>query len=315
MTTAFLSHPDFQLHLTGANHPERPERLIAIDRHLHDTGTWDTLLHLDFEAASEQDLERCHTPGHIEHVRVIAERGGGELDGDTVISPESYRVARLAAGAAMRGVDAVMTGEANNAFCAVRPPGHHAESGRSTDTPWGFCLFNNIAIAARYAQEKYGLKRVAILDFDVHHGNGTQEIFEADPSVLFVSLHEWGIFPHRGGETERGVGEGVGATLNFPLPPNSDGAVYNLVWDRAGNAVREFKPELILVSAGFDAHIGDPLAHMALKSHDYALLIMTAKHWASDMCQGRLVAVLEGGYNLGALAESVEMVLRVMQAE
>lgn len=289
--------------------------MIAIDRHLHDTGRWDTLLHLDFEAATEADLEQCHTPGHIEHVRLIAERGGGELDGDTVICPDSYRVAKLAVGAAMRAVDAVLNGEAQNAFCAVRPPGHHAESGRSSDTPWGFCLFNSIAIAARHAQKQHGLKRIAILDFDVHHGNGTQEIFESDPGVLFVSLHEWGIFPYRGHDVDRGLGEGVGTTLNFPLPPNSDGAVYNLVWDRAGAAVREFKPEMILISAGFDAHIGDPLAHMALKSPDYALLTMTAKHWAADLCDGRLVMVLEGGYNLGALAESVDMVLRVLQAE
>jgi len=315
MKTGFYTHPDFLLHVTGEGHPERPERLIAIELLLHKTELWAQLERPPFEPATEEQLWACHTRKHIERVRGLSQGGGGHLDGDTVVSPDSYEVARLAAGAAIAATDAVLAGRLDNAFCAVRPPGHHAGSGRHHPWAWGFCLFNNVAVAARYAQNHCGLERVAILDFDVHHGNGTQEIFEHDHSVLFVSLHEWGIFPGSGSDEEQGIGDGKGATINIPIPPNSDGRVYLRAWDRVGQAVEKFGPELIILSAGFDAHGDDPLAHMALRSADFGHIVAQAKAWAQKLCDGHLVLVLEGGYNLGALSESVAGVLAVLLAD
>ncbi len=312
MKTAFLTHPDFLLHDTGSSHPERPDRLRAIEKYLHQTGQWDDLLHAEFSIATEDQIEACHLLRHIHRVKNIAESGGGALDGDTLISPSSFRAATLAAGAAIGSVDVVVNGEAENAFCAVRPCGHHAESGRRALSSWGFCLFNNVAIAARHAQNAHGLKKVAILDFDVHAGNGTQEIFYEDGSVFYASLHEWPLFPNIGAAEERGEGAGLGTTLNFPLPAGSNGVLYRRVWQKVGAEVEKFQPDLILVSAGYDAHIGDPLAHMNLVSADFAALVLDAKHWAKSLCGGRLVAVLEGGYNLGALAESVAATLAVL---
>ena len=312
MPTAYFSSPQFQNHFTGPSHPERPERLTHMEKVFHDTGLWEQWAHPEFGPATVEQIERCHTSAHVERVRRLAQTGGGSLDGDTIVSPASFEVALLASGATCAAVDAVLGGEFSNAFCAVRPPGHHAETGSSADSPWGFCLFNHVAVAARHAQAAHGLERVAILDFDVHHGNGTQAIFYDDPSVLFVSLHEWGNFPGTGAASERGQGEGYGFTLNLPLPAGADGEVYYRAWQQVGQRVREFRPELIIVSAGFDAHIGDPLGHMALKAADFAQLTLDAKMWAMELCQGRLVLVLEGGYNLNALAESVGYTLAVL---
>ncbi len=308
MKTAFFSHPTFLLHDTGPGHPERPARLQAIEKYLRQVEIWPRLAHLPFEAATEDQLEACHLLTHISRVRLIAEKGGGALDGDTIVSPASFEAAKLAAGAAIAGVDAVFSGQFRNAFAAVRPCGHHAESGRRPLAKWGFCLFNNVAVAARHAQKKQGAERVAILDFDVHHGNGTQEIFQHDPTVFFASLHEWGIFPGSGSAEERGAGN----IFNFPLPAHSDGATYRRVWQKVGVELEKFRPDLILLSAGYDAHLGDPLAHMALVATDYVFLIEEAKKWAEKLCAGRLVAVLEGGYNLNALAEAVAATLVVM---
>ena len=315
MTTAFLYSPRFMEHLNGPSHPERPQRMEAIVSGLQSVGLWDALDHRAFEAASETDLELCHTRAHIERVQSLASDGGGYLDGDTHVSPVSYEVAALAVGAAKEAVRAVMSGKAPNAFVAVRPPGHHAESGRDPHSPWGFCLFNTVAIAARIAQRDFGAKRVAILDFDVHHGNGTQEIFYSDPSVLFVSLHQSPLFPGSGDQSERGEGEGQGTTLNFPLPPGSSGAVYHRVWGQVGAKVRAFQPDLILLSAGYDAHEDDPLGGMKLTADDYGALVFDAKAWADELCGGKLVAVLEGGYDLDALASSVVMTLGVLSGQ
>ena len=315
MKTAFFSSPRFQDHLNGPSHPERPERLEAILGAVREVGLWDSLDHPSFEAASEGDLETCHTRAHVERVKDLAQSGGGALDGDTHVSPVSFDVASLSVGAAMEAVRVVMQGEARNAFVAVRPPGHHAESGRDPYSPWGFCLFNTIAIAARVAQRDYGAKRVAILDFDVHHGNGTQEIFYSDPSVLFVSLHQSPLFPGTGETNERGEGEGQGTTLNFPLPAGSTGAIYHRVWGQVGAKVRAFQPDLILLSAGYDAHADDPLGSMKLTADDYGALVFDAKSWADELCGGKLVAVLEGGYNLDALASSVVMTLGVLNGQ
>lgn len=315
MNTAFLYSPRFQEHINRPGHPERPERMEAIVNGLQSVGLWDTLDHRPFEAVSEADLELCHTRAHIERIKALADSGGGDLDGDTHISPASYEVAALGVGAAKEAVRAVMSGEARNAFVAARPPGHHAESGRNPYSPWGFCLFNAVAVAARIAQRDFDAKRVAILDFDVHHGNGTQEIFYSDPSVLFVSLHQSPLFPGSGDQSERGAGEGLGTTVNFPLPPGTNGGVYHRVWGQVGAKVRAFLPDLILLSAGYDAHEDDPLGGMKLTSDDYGALVYDAKAWADELCGGKLVAVLEGGYNLDALASSVVITLGVLSGQ
>ncbi len=262
----------------------------------------------EFTPANQAALLRCHPAEHIALIRTLAARGGGMIDGDTHVSPASYDAATLAAGAAMAAVDTVLRRECDNAFVAARPPGHHAEANRAM----GFCLFNTIAIAARHAQSEHGLQRVAILDWDVHHGNGTQAIFYDDPTVFFASTHEAGIYPGTGRASERGSGAGIGTTFNFPLPAGSDGAVYAEVWNRLEPELNAFAPELILVSAGFDAHSRDPLAHMELQSQDFAHLARQTKRWAENLCDGRLVCVLEGGYDLEGLSSSLVAVLEVL---
>ncbi len=315
MKTAFYTHPDFALHFNGDGHPEKPQRLRAIADAVRAAEIWDELAHPPFEPATELDLFRCHTQKHIERVKRISAQGGGQLDGDTHIGPQSFDAAKLASGAAIAATSAVLKGEFKNAFVAARPPGHHAESGRDPHSPWGFCLFDHVAIAARWAQDEGGAKRVAILDFDVHHGNGTQEIFYADPDVLFVSLHQSPLFPGSGAREETGAGAGQGATINYPLPPGCDGETYRRVWALVGEAVRAFGPDLILLSAGYDAHAHDPLASMELQSADFADLVRAAKSWADELCAGKLVAVLEGGYDLSALGASVVATLDVLRAE
>ncbi len=312
MKTAFFTSPRFGEHDNGSGHPERPARMEAISAALREVGLWEALDHRAFEMASEADLETCHTRAHIERVRQMAQSGGGMLDGDTGVGPASFEVAGLVVGAAIEAVRLVMQGEARNAFVCSRPPGHHAESGRDPYAPWGFCLFNAVAIAARAAQRDWGAARVAILDFDVHHGNGTQEIFYSDPSVLFVSLHQSPLFPGTGAASESGSGAGEGFTVNYPLPAGSSGAVYHRVWGRVGARVREFKPDLILLSAGYDAHDGDPLGGMQLTSDDFGALVYDAQSWADELCGGKLVALLEGGYDLNALAASVAITLGVL---
>jgi acetoin utilization deacetylase AcuC-like enzyme len=315
MNTAFLSHPIFLQHQTGANHPERAARMVAIERALHETGLWGQLQHLSFSPATEADLSTCHTQEHIQQVQSISRGGGGVLDADTILSLLSYDAACMASGAALRAVDAVMKGEVDNAFVAARPPGHHAESGRRADSPWGFCLFNHVAIAARHAQLHHSVERVAILDFDVHHGNGTQEIFYDDSSVFFASVHESPLFPYLGRSSDRGAGEGLGTTLNIPLPAGSGRDEYHRAWEQVGEAVAEFRPGLILLSAGYDAHRGDPLAHMELETGDYTHMVASAKAWANSLCDGKIVAVLEGGYNLENLAGAVVATVQVLKAD
>ena len=313
MKTAFYTHPNLALHFNGDGHPERPQRLKAITDAIRGAEIWGELAHPPFQPATELDLARCHTSAHIERVKAMSANGGGRLDGDTRVGPDSFAVAKLASGGAIAATRAVLNGEFRNAFVAARPPGHHAESGRDADSPWGFCLFDHVAVAARWAQHEGGAARVAILDFDVHHGNGTQEIFYEDSSVLFVSLHQSPLFPGTGARDETGAGAGEGTTLNFPLPANCDGAIYRRTWKLAGDAVRAFAPDLILLSAGYDAHARDPLGSMQLQAADYADLVREAKSWADELCDGKLVAILEGGYNLSALGESVVATLNVLR--
>jgi len=311
MTTALFSHPKFRLHDNGAQHPERPMRLKAVEEKLKVDALWEKLRHPEFEAASETHLAYCHTPELIAQIKNLAQTGGGQIDADTRVTPFSFDVARLAVGAAMSAVDGVLGGQYDNAFVASRPPGHHAESTRAM----GFCLFNSIAIAARHAQKKHGLERVAIVDFDVHHGNGTQQIFYEDGSVFFASVHQSPLFPGTGRSHEKGIGAGEGATLNFPLEAGHGDAEYSTIWDEVGIAVREFRPQLILVSAGFDAHARDPLGGMKVTGKGFASLTRSTLDWADELCDGRVVCILEGGYDLKGLSDSTFEVVKTLLGE
>ncbi len=277
----------------------------AIDAHLQRTHLLQDVEHGTFTTASDDDLLMCHAPRLIEQVRRLSRQGGGGIDGDTYVSAPSFEVAKLAVGAAFGAVDAVLSREADNAFVASRPPGHHAESDRAM----GFCLFNHSALAARYAQRKYGLERVAILDWDVHHGNGTQEIFYEDGSVFFASAHQSPLYPYTGAADERGAGEGLGTTINLPLPAGSGDGEYKQAWNTLAAPLREFAPQLIIVSAGFDAHQRDPLARMNMSTDGFADLMHLTKIWAAELCDNRLVCALEGGYDLQGLSQSVAAVL------
>lgn len=311
MSTAWVTHPSSREHVNGTGHPERPARLDAIEKAVAAQPWQGQLKRQEAKPATVEELERCHDKKLVAMIRRLSEQGGGAIDGDTHVGPPSWNAALHAAGAAIGAVDAVLEGKVGNAFVAARPPGHHAESGRAM----GFCLFNNVAIAARHAQAKHGLKRVAILDWDVHHGNGTQEIFYRDGTVFFCSVHEWGIYPGTGRANERGEGAGQGTNLNFPLPAGGDGEVYDRVWARLGEEVDHFNPELIIVSAGFDAHSRDPLAHMELQAADFGRLACQTLQWAANLCQGRAVFVLEGGYDLEGLSSSVAAVADALVRE
>lgn len=323
--TAFCTSVRFYDHQTGPHHPERPDRLRAVLTAVRDAGMIRSpnplpdedvhfgiyqpdapqLLEVTPEPASMEDLLRVHPQRYIERIRYHCERGGVlDESGETLGGHGTFEAALLAAGAGKRCVDAVMTGEARRAFAAVRPPGHHAEP----NAAMGFCLFGNIAIAARYAQSQYNLRRVAIVDFDVHHGNGTQRIFEADPSVLFVSLHQDPevLYPHSGYAWEAGTGEGKGYTLNLPLPAGTDDAAYlEVVASRVIPRLEEFRPELLLISAGFDGHRDDPLADLELTEQGFYDVTRLLAEVADRHCGGRVVSMLEGGYNLRALGRSV----------
>ncbi len=288
----------------GSGHPESPNRLRAIMQRLEQSGLAARLTKIDPRTAEDEWVTLVHTPAYVAHLNQEAPTSGRvSLDADTSMSPGSLTAAYLAAGAALASVDAMMAGQVDHAFCAVRPPGHHAEAGRAM----GFCLFNNVAIAARYAQKRYGLQRVLIVDWDVHHGNGTQHSFERDPSVLFFSTHQYPHYPGTGRATESGVGAGEGFTINVPMEAGEGDDEYRAVFQKVLiPAADAFKPEMVIVSAGFDAHRDDPLASMGLTEQGYADLTAVVADIAKRHCGGRLLSSLEGGYNLTALAASVE---------
>ena len=300
MNVSVVYDPVFIKHDTG-DHPENAKRLEAIVDHLIRTGAWDELGHVKPRAASLEELELVHTGDHISRIKRMAERGGGRIDSDTIISKDSFEVATYAAGGAIKALDTVIHGQADVSFALVRPPGHHATPKRAM----GFCLFNNVAIAAMYALTKLNLSRVLILDWDVHHGNGTQEIFEHDSRVCYISLHEWPLYPGSGKFTETGVGN----LVNIPLPAGCGDVEHLQVLNEIVlPATQRFKPEIILVSAGFDGHWADPLASMKLTATGYASITSLVMLLANEICAGRLVFTLEGGYSLAALAESVKAV-------
>ncbi|WP_231596834.1 histone deacetylase [Synechococcus sp. CBW1004] len=294
--------PRFRLHDTGRGHPECPERLDAIEAALERRGLLTQLTRISARPINDPELLRCHSQAYLNSVRHDVAYGLPELStGDTAIGDHSEDAVRLAAGGALAAVEAVLDGRVRNAFAALRPPGHHAEAERGM----GFCVFNNVALAARHAQAALGIERVLIVDWDVHHGNGTQAIFWRDPSVLDVSVHEWGNYPGSGAADERGEGPGEGFTVNCPLPAGSDGAaVLQALSGALLPAAARFRPQLVLVSAGFDGHRDDPLGRFALNRDDYGLLTELCLSVAREHAGGRLVSVLEGGYNLAALGES-----------
>ena len=290
-------------------HPERPERLIAIEDRLRAAGVWQEATQIPAAKATREQIVAVHTAAHVD--RVLATRDtAGSFDADTYFNEATADVALLAAGGAIAACRAVMEGTVDRAMALVRPPGHHATRNRAM----GFCLFNNVAVAARYLQRECGVGRVAIIDFDVHHGNGTQDIFYDDGNVFFVSLHEYPLWPMSGAAAERGIGAGEGTTLNVPIRAGTQGPEFLEKLDAALAHVATFRPEFLLVSAGFDAHRDDPLANLALRSADFGIITSRLVGLATDIgCRGP-VSVLEGGYHLEALAESVEAHLRALWA-
>lgn len=308
--TGFLYHPDYLKHDMGYGHPESPDRLRAILSRLEAQGLLERLIRIEPLVASDDWITLVHEPSYVAGLKARAPVSGHvSLDPDTSISPGSLPAAYLAAGGALAAVDAIIGGLVQNAFCAVRPPGHHAERDRAM----GFCLFNNVAIAARYAQRRHGLTRVLIVDWDVHHGNGTQHAFYGDPSVLFFSTHQYPYYPGTGRATECGEGEGEGLTINVPMSPGQGDEDYREVFEQVlVPAADRFKPDFVLISAGFDAHRDDPLAGMALTEEGYGTLSRIVLDLARRHCQGRVLSCLEGGYNLQALSVSVERHLLAM---
>lgn len=305
-----ISHPAFLEHEMGRSHPESPERLRAILARLHETGLWERLIHLDPRPASHEWIEKVHDPSYVERLEHHAPLSGyASLDPDTALCPGTLTAAFLAAGGAMTAVDAIMNNQLDQVFCAIRPPGHHAEKNRAM----GFCFFNNVAVATRYVQARHGIKRVLIVDWDVHHGNGTQHTFYDDPSVLFFSTHQYPHYPGTGSTSESGGPHAKGLTINVPLSGGQGDEEYCAVFESAlVPAAESFQPEWVMISAGFDAHRDDPLASMGLTEEGYGALTRIVAGIANRHASGRIVSCLEGGYQLPALAASVERHLQTL---
>lgn len=307
MTTLLYTHPLSHKHVEPPGHPERVDRIRAVDAVLAHPD-FGSLVRREAPEAARADLLRAHPDEYLQTIEAATPANGHiYLDSDTWMCPDSWRAALHAAGAAVAAVDAVLDGDAHNAFCAMRPCGHHAERTR----PMGFCTLANAAIAALHALDARGLSRVAIADFDVHHGNGTQDVVERDPRVLFISSHQSPLYPGTGRESETGVD---GSVVNIELPSGADGAAFRAAWEaRALPALTAHKPELLIISAGFDAHINDPLANLALTADDFAWITERLCDIADASAQGRVVSVLEGGYDLGGLSTSVAAHVSVLR--
>jgi acetoin utilization deacetylase AcuC-like enzyme len=299
MPTLLITHPACLDHRTPAGHPERPDRLRAIEGALA-ADAFNALVRVEAPAAALETIALCHPMDYVTAIRdATPQMGLTQIDADTTMSPGSYEAAIRAAGGAVHAVDAVMQGKAQNAFVAIRPPGHHSETAR----PMGFCLFNNAAIAARHAQRSHGAERAAVIDFDVHHGNGSQDIFWSDATVMYCSTHQMPLYPGTGAVSESGEHDTV---VNAPLRPGDGGAKFREAFEsRILPRLRDFKPDLIVISAGFDAHTRDPLANLNLVEADFAWATQKLMEIADQSAQGRVVSVLEGGYDLQGLAGSV----------
>ena len=302
MTVLFATHAAYLDHLAGPRHPERPERLGAVVDGVARAGLADAVVPLEPRAATVDELARVHPRHYLQRIETICLTGGGRLDPDTYASPGSYAAAALAAGAGLAAVDALREGRGDAAFCAVRPPGHHA----TPDESMGFCFVNNVAVVAASLAEQG--ERVLIFDYDAHHGNGTQDAFYRDPRVMFVSLHQWPLYPGTGWLTETGEGPGHGHTLNIPLPPGATGDVYLRAFDNlVAPVVERFAPTWVIISAGFDAHRADPITELGLAAGDYAPL---TRRVLGLVPKGRRLVMLEGGYDLDALMLGSATVLR-----
>jgi acetoin utilization deacetylase AcuC-like enzyme len=299
MTTLLLTHRSSLDHLTPPGHPERPDRIRAVDQVLSES-RFDKLVRQEAPEGTLDLVRLCHDEHYVEELRRIApDKGLIYLDGDTSMSPGTWETVMRTVGGAVAATDAVMSGKADNAFLAMRPPGHHAE----TSKPMGFCFFDHAAIAARHAQRKYGIARAAVVDFDVHHGNGTQDIFWADPTMMYCSTHQMPLFPGTGATGERGEHDTI---VNAPLAPGDGSAKFRSAFENAIlPQLQKFAPELIVISAGFDAHRRDPLANINLDAEDFGWVTRKLLDLAHSSAGGRVVSVLEGGYDLQGLKESV----------
>jgi acetoin utilization deacetylase AcuC-like enzyme len=301
--TLFYYDPLFVEHQTG-NHPERAARVLGVMQFLQTQNMTDRLVRPNWESATEERILSVHTPQHLAKLKDFASSGGGNLDADTVVSGKSFEVACRAAGAVCDAVVRVVAGEDKNAFCLVRPPGHHA----TTDQAMGFCLLNHVAIGARVAVNELGVRRVLIVDFDVHHGNGTQAIFWEDADVGYFSMHRWPLYPGTGDADEIGAGDGLGTTMNLPIRFGTSRQQQLDQFDQAVNRfAQRMEPELVMISAGFDSHKDDPIGSLGLESEDFRTLTQSLVRVADRYCRGKIVSVLEGGYNVDALAQCVHI--------
>jgi len=290
-------------HDTGPNHPENSARIINTIKHLRSANCWQKLDIKKPRAATEAEVSAIHSTSQIEQIAEIARSGGGYLDPDTYVSSDSYEAALNAAGAPLTAIDLIMDKKADNAFCLVRPPGHHA----TPEKGMGFCLFNNVAIAAKYIQSRYSLDKIVIIDWDVHHGNGTQDAFYDDPSVMYFSMHRYPFYPGTGAEEETGKDSGSGFTINIPLSYNTEPQEYlKFFEDILEKRIKPFNPQFILISSGFDAYRLDPISGLSLEASDYNKLTKLTQNVAKDCCDGRIVSCLEGGYHLLDLPKCIE---------
>jgi acetoin utilization deacetylase AcuC-like enzyme len=310
LRTGLLLDDIFRSHDTGEGHPECAARYRAVSESLTKQGITDEAVPIEQRLAEPDEIMLCHLKRYFEIAKADVESGAHELStGDTQVCPKSFDVAMRAVGGVLNAVDEVMTGKLRNAFCAVRPPGHHARPGQGM----GFCLFNNIAIGARHAQKKHGAGKVMIVDWDVHHGNGTQDIFNEDGSVLFFSTHQSPWYPFTGHREEIGEGKGRNCIINSPLPSGSGMKEISAAFlDRLIPAAQDFKPDLVMISAGFDSRKGDPLGHFQLTDPDFASLTKMLMQFADENCNGRIVSVMEGGYNVAGLAAGVSAHVRAL---
>ncbi len=306
--TLLYSESRFLEHETGS-HPEQAQRIRGLPKRLQQSGLWDRCVRVPFEPVSRQRLARVHSLGYVDEVWALSKSGGGDLDADTIVSPASYHVALAAAGCVCDATERLLRGEDTQALCLVRPPGHHAMPGRGM----GFCLFNNVAVGASVAIGELGLDRVLIVDFDVHHGNGTQAAFWEDPRVGFLSIHRWPFYPGSGNSDETGGGDGLGTTLNLPVEFGISAEDYLQTFRSALEGFAEkIRPQLVFVSAGFDAHCSDPIGNLGLQTEDYRALTAAVLDVAQTHADGKLISVLEGGYDPQALGDCVEVHLHEM---